>query len=142
VSYYTLTMSKESAIILVMNGQGQHALQLRAAGDSSYPSHWDFSAAGGIEPGEPPLAAAARELYEEIGVTGVPIFLQTILYEDEQGADLLHIFKFQYTGDFKPDPVEVELVKFFSVTEIAQLITAKAKFHPEFIFLWNQGFFS
>jgi len=59
---------KTSAVILVINSEHKLALQLRAAHDDSYPSHWDFSAAGGIELNEPPMLAAVRELYEEIGV--------------------------------------------------------------------------
>ena len=54
--------NKASAVVLVFNSENNLALQLRAAHDDSYPGHWDFSAAGGIEAHETLVDAAIREL--------------------------------------------------------------------------------
>lgn len=60
-----LTMQyKKSSGVLLFNDNGELLLQLRAAQDSSYPSHWDFSAGGGIDPEEDNTLSAERELRE------------------------------------------------------------------------------
>jgi len=132
--------SKNSSVVLVFNDAGELALQLRGAKDSSYPSHWDFSAAGGIEANEDPVAAATRELKEEIGIDGNVEFVKDILYEDELGQDLLHIYTLKNNGPFSPDRVEVDDIQFFTFEQIAKMIQNKEKFHPEFLFLWKSGF--
>ena len=43
---------KKSSAVLVFNDKGELALQLRSSNDDSFPSHWDFSAGGGIDSGE------------------------------------------------------------------------------------------
>ena len=44
-------------------------IQRRAAIKKTWPNFWDISAAGHMEYGETPLAAARRETEEEIGIT-------------------------------------------------------------------------
>lgn len=130
---------KKSAVILVFNQEGELALQLRAAHDDSYPSHWDFSAAGGIDNGEDPLEAAHRELKEEIGIEGELEFLGEELYQDEVAQDRLFVYKTTYDGVFEIDPREVAEVKFFSLEQIDTMLASGEKIHPEFSMLWNQG---
>ncbi len=133
-----LSEHKSSSVVLVFNDDGELALQLRAAADTSYPSHWDFSAAGGIEAGEDPLAAAIRELKEEIGLEGKPAIVESILYRDELCEDLLHIYKLKNNGPFSPDKKEVDEIRFFAPEQIDKMIQNKEKFHPEFTFLWEK----
>ena len=130
---------KQSVVILVWNNKNELALQLRSAHDTSYPLHWDFSAAGGIEDGEDHLQAAIRELKEEIGIESELIFVREIVYEDEKVRDILFLYKTHYEGSFKPDASEVEKVEFFSLDKIESMLKTEKKFHPEFSFLWKQG---
>jgi len=50
------------------NGSAEILLQKRAAGKQTWPNKYDISAAGHINLGEDPLAAAIRETKEEIGL--------------------------------------------------------------------------
>lgn len=113
-----------SAYILVYNTEGKLLLQLRSQHDESYPLHYDFSAAGGIEEGESIEEAAKRELMEELGIESELDYLGEI--------KKMHMFKTIYSGDFKPGP-EVESVSFHSLEEIRDMIKRGEKFHPEFI---------
>jgi isopentenyldiphosphate isomerase len=130
-------ISKKSALVMVFNNNGELALQLRAAHDEICPSHWDFSAGGGIHEGEIPHKAAHRELREEIGITGNLQFVDEIIYEASK--DHLHIYRVVHNGPFIPDPQEVQDVRFFSLKEIKELIDSGAHFHPEFLYVWKRG---
>lgn len=130
---------KESSVVLVFNDKAEFALQLRAAKDESYPTHWDFSSAGGIELGENPREAAIRELQEEIGISGDLQAIGEILYIDDQDDDKLYLFRMTHNGPFTLDPTEVDDEKFFPLSEIAKMIQDGEKFHPEFIFVWKRG---
>lgn len=130
---------RKSSVVLVFNDKNELALQLRAATDTSYPSHWDFSAAGGIKDGEDPLDAANRELEEEIGIHGKLEPVGEVSYVDERGEDYLYIYKMRHNGSFNLDPNEVDDERFFALAVIASMIQAGEKFHPEFIFVWNKG---
>jgi isopentenyl-diphosphate delta-isomerase len=139
---------KKSSVILVFNSIGELALQLRAEKDTSFPSHWDFSAGGGVDPGEDSALTARRELQEELGVEAevefvgeehfsYPAWNPGVLRE----VDVL-VFKAHHDGPFTPDPNEVEEVRFFSLETIGDMITSGKKFHPEFAVLWNKGIIS
>lgn len=130
---------KRSSVILIFNDHGEFLLQRRAADDTSYPLHWDFSAAGGIEGDESPEKAAVRELREELGVEGLPTYIGTYLCKDELAEDQLYVFRLIYDGSFSPDSNEVEEVRFFSLQVIEKMLSSGEKFHPEFPFLWNKG---
>lgn len=129
----------ESAVVLVYNSKSELALQLRGHLDKKYPLHWDFSAAGGIEKDEPPEKAAARELFEEIGINSPLSYVGEYLYQDEKGNDYLYVYKTVYDGEFKPDGIEVDEVKYFSKENIQKMLDTGAKFHPELPFLWEKG---
>lgn len=131
---------EKSSIILVFNDKGELALQLRSATDDSYPSHWDFSAAGGIEIGENYTSAAEREMREEIGINGELIYLGEEKYKDSNGGENLYIFKTVFNGDFKINPKEVEKMEWFTLETIIQMLDSNEKFHPQFYFVWNKGY--
>lgn len=128
---------KRSAVVLVFNQSGEMALQLRAKSDDKYPLHWDFSAAGGIDPGEEPIEAAKRELKEELGVEAELEFLGEVLYQDDFGQDYLYIYRAIHNGPFTPDSKEVERAEFFSPEHI-ELMLLSQSFHPEFEAVWKK----
>ena len=57
-----------SVHIFIFNTKGDLYLQKRSPSKDQYPEHWDTSAAGHTDPGESPLEAAQRELWEELGL--------------------------------------------------------------------------
>lgn len=59
-------------------------LQLRA-GTGYYDAHWAAGAAGHVERGESLIAAAAREVAEELGVTVAPDHLEFLTLEHRTG---------------------------------------------------------
>ena len=138
-------VKKKSAVVLVFNRNGELALQLRAAHDDSFPLHWDFSAAGGIDEGEDPAAAATRELKEEIGVDGNISFVTERLctylawQTNEPEDDYVYVYKISYDGQFSLDPNEVQEIRFLSLDEIRKKIEGGGKFHPEFKLFWDCG---
>ena len=133
---------------MVFNDKGELALQLRAANDDSFPSHWDFSAGGGIDSEEDEKLSAERELLEEIGVKSNLEFVTTEHYtypawkpSVTREADLW-IYKTNHNGPFEPDPAEVEKVEFFDLKTIQKMIDFGDKFHPEFLQSWEKGIVS
>ena len=131
--------------ILIFNDNNDLLLQLRAAGDKSFPGHWDFSVGGHVEPSEEDQKAAEREIFEEIGVQGEPKFISRELYKypawngtDTREVDL-SIYKMLSNGPFTIDPKEVEKVEFFTLAEVQKMIDEGEKFHPEFLLAWEKG---
>ena len=135
---------KKCSAILVFNDKNELALQLRAAHDDKFPSHWDFSAGGGIDQGEDEKASAERELMEELGIRSEVEFIIQERYVYPAWNPLitretdLSIFKTHHNGPFNPDPNEVEKVQFFKLEKIEEMIKSGEKFHPEFILFWNK----
>ncbi len=135
---------KKSSGVLIYNDQKKLALQLRAAHDDSFPSHWDFSAGGGIEEGEDPKLSAEREIKEELGVDLEVEFVshEHFAYQAWKPGVMrdaeIYIFKTQYSGPFHVNQNEVQNVEFFSTEEIEQMIAAGEKFHSEFLLWWEK----
>lgn len=136
---------KKSSAVLVFNDSGELALQLRAAGDSSYPSHWDFSAGGGIDPGENSKLAAEREMQEELGdETDIKFITEEHFtypgWTNPTSREVdLSIYKTHHNGPFNPNLKEVEMVQFFQLSKIDEMIKSGQKFHPEFAQAWDRG---
>jgi isopentenyldiphosphate isomerase len=130
---------RSSAITLIYDERGDLALQLRAAHDDSYPSHWDFSAGGMIDESEDPHAAAIRELQEELGVACEIEYVGKEVCMDEESIDQLYMYRTTYSGPFKLNNNEVADLVFFSPQKIQEMIYANEKFHPELRTLWQQG---
>jgi 8-oxo-dGTP pyrophosphatase MutT (NUDIX family) len=74
------------------------------------PGLHDCWAGGVIGPGETPAETAARELAEELGVTGVPLTpLFTLSYDEGDGGlrSHLHAFEARFDGPVRHQPDEV-----------------------------------
>lgn len=59
----------QSVQVLVYTPAGEILVQRRSPKSIILPSYLDMSAAGGVDPGETPLQAAARETKEEVGLS-------------------------------------------------------------------------
>lgn len=130
---------KNSAVVLIFNEQGQILLQLRPKHDYIFPGHWDSSVGGGIDEGEEPEAAAAREMQEEISISPaiLPVTHLHCRYPawkpDTTRETDLWVYRTTCNGPFTPDPREVEKVEFFTLEQVKGMIAKGEKVHPEVV---------
>jgi 8-oxo-dGTP pyrophosphatase MutT (NUDIX family) len=85
--------------VLVRDPQGRIYVHRRSPDKDWAPSHHDAAAGGVCGYGEEPAASAARELAEELGVTGATLRpLGLSVYEDEQTRCVEHCFETTWDG--------------------------------------------
>ena len=131
------TLIHRVAHVLLFNGSGELLLQKRGVHKDVQPGKWDTSVGGHLDPGESYLAAAKREMWEELGVAGVPL---TFLYhsrirndyESENVASYLCLFN----GDISFAREEIEEVRFWSCGEIETCL-GQGLFTPNFEEEWE-----
>lgn len=117
------------ARVMVEDSDGRILLQLRAGGSNTYPDCWDNSAAGHVDEGEDFLEAAARELYEEIGLKSSELqeaaYYKTFFTKDERVFNRFNkvfVVKVSPGTQFKVDPIEVAEVRWFTAEEVKALM--------------------
>ena len=120
--------------MLILDGQGRIYLQRRAAHKDVDGGLWDTSAAGHVDSGEDYLAAAQRELGEELSLADVAL---RALCELPAQRDTGHEFVRVYVGctalEPQPDPREIAAAGWWSVADIAQwLVREPAVFTATF----------
>ncbi len=96
--------------IVVLNGRGEVLIHRRAEDKDVWPGQWDLAAGGVIAHGETFEEAAARELAEELGITGAELeFVHEAPYGDHQVRALARYYRVRWDGaiDF-PDGEIVE----------------------------------
>jgi isopentenyl-diphosphate Delta-isomerase len=113
-----------SVLILVYNPQGKLYLQKRGPGKSRYPGRFDLSATGHVRAGESRLDAAARELYEELGLRAKTItLLDTAPATQETAYEFTTLFSAGRISDPpRPNPEEVAGGMFVDATELTALV--------------------
>lgn len=125
-------------IYRVKNGQLQLLLQKRSAQSKTWPSFYDTSAAGHINFGETPLAAALRETKEELGIEIAPevvrlLFLhrQVLRYAPsriiENELQWVYGFDATHTPHFTLESSEVISVLWVSLDGLSRLLSGKVK---------------
>ena len=105
-------------------------LQKRASDSWTFPNAWDNSAAGHVDEGEDYLAAAKREMFEEIGYKAIKLKQLGKYYTENQqnSAQLVKRFNMVYETVaptdtvFRPDHEEVSEVRWFTREEVMRLI--------------------
>ena len=85
--------------VLVRNPGGRIYVHRRSPDKDWAPSHHDAAAGGVMGYGEEPAASAARELAEELGVTGATLRpLGLSVYEDDATRCVEHCFETTWDG--------------------------------------------
>jgi len=103
----------------VFNSKGQLYLQKRSATKDVQPNRWDSSVAGHVDLGEPPLEAAMREAFEELGLTNVnPFYITEYIIETDRERELSYCFFTVHDGDFKLNTEELSDGRFWELEEI------------------------
>ncbi len=99
--------------ILLFNGAGQLCIHKRTLSKALYPGHWDVAAGGMVAAGEEYAASAARELEEELGVSGVELRAHDHFFFDLPGNRLwCAVFSAVWDGPLRLQPEEVSEARF------------------------------
>jgi 16S rRNA (adenine1518-N6/adenine1519-N6)-dimethyltransferase len=119
--------------IMLHDKQGRVLLQHRSPTKDIFPDCWDNSAAGHVDAGEDYLAAAIREVEEELGLTGVELTEIGYYRTDETWkGHRFNRFTRCYRGKIDQTPQKLEAgkvddVRWFTVDDVRRLI----KNHPD-----------
>lgn len=130
-----------NVVVFLRDVKGNHIVQVRAKTKSGWPGCFDFAACGSVQKGESYLAAAERELSEEIGVSCQLSLLFKRYREVPRKGKVKRLFTAyfhaRYDGECK-ETVEVERVLKLSHREIEEFIARKdARVQPYFVDEWN-----
>jgi isopentenyldiphosphate isomerase len=119
-------------LIIIKDKEGRILMQKRGPYVSTNPNRWDFSAAGYVNKDEDYLAAAERELKEEIGL--INIQLKEIAYFRRNAiVDGLQLNRFikayeatiEHVTDLQLDPEEVSKVCWYDHEELKKRLAEK-----------------
>lgn len=108
--------------IFILNHKNEILIQKRSA-KVRLPNKWDNSAAGHVDEGEDYIAAAYRELYEEMGIYKVYLKKITRYYAEEHDESFIkkrftELFIGHYSGQVNPNSDEISEYKWIDQSEL------------------------
>lgn len=104
--------------ILLFNSAGDLCVHRRTLSKALYPGYWDVAAGGMVQADESYAESAARELEEELGVSGVPLSAHEHFFFDQPGNRLwCAVFSAVWDGPLQLQPEEVLEARFIPVAE-------------------------
>lgn len=123
--------------VLLFNSRGELLVQRRAAGKYHSGGLWANSCCTHPQVGEPSLAAAARRVREELGITARLAPLKTFVYRARLDNGMLeHEFDHLFAGRSdelpSPDPSEVSECRYLSLPSLRE----EMRRHPERFAVW------
>jgi len=105
--------------ILLFNSSGDLCVHRRTLSKAIYPGYWDVAAGGMVQFHESYAESAARELEEELGVSGVPLIEHEHFFFDQPGNRLwCAVFSAVWDGPLTLQPEEVLEARFLPVAEV------------------------
>ena len=108
--------------ILLFNSAGELCVHQRTLSKALYPGYWDVAAGGMVGVNESYAESAARELEEELGVSGVPLTAHERFYFDCPDNHLwCAVFSAVWDGPLRVQPEEVQHAHFIPVAEALRL---------------------
>ncbi|CRM80303.1 MULTISPECIES: isopentenyl-diphosphate Delta-isomerase [Pseudomonas] len=128
----------------LIDSQGRHLLQRRAAGKMLWPGFWSNACCSHPAPGESILDAASRRLREELDVRSSCRALYSFEYHASFGSigaehELCHVLVAQSDAVVSPMPEEVSEIMWLTRAEIsARLAEPHAQFTPWFRMQWRR----
>jgi len=118
--------------VIVTNARGELFLQKRSMSKDIAPGLWDTSVGGHIAPGESAMAAALREMREELGVApGELTPTHQYAIRTRRESEFVHSFATQHEGPFDVDREEISDARFWSRCEIEAAL-GTGVFTPDF----------
>jgi isopentenyldiphosphate isomerase len=119
-----------SVAIIVQAGDGRLLVHRRAEHKDVFPGWWDLAAGGVVAAGEGDDSAAARELAEELGITGVtPEPVGVGSHADQHAKEICRVYRVVHDGPYRFDDGEVVETRLVTPTELAGLL-ARERFVP------------
>jgi isopentenyldiphosphate isomerase len=110
--------------ILLFNSAGELCVHQRTLSKALYPGFWDVAAGGMVAVDESYAESAARELAEELGVSGVALTAHERFYfEGEHNHLWCAVFSAVWDGPLHVQPEEVQNACFMPVDEALHLST-------------------
>jgi len=107
--------------VLVFNNCGELLLQKRSQRKDIAPGKWDTSVGGHINPGEDVLAAARREMAEELGISGSDLkHLHRYLFSNHRESELVDTYSCVYEGEINFNRDEIDEVAFWDFGKIRE----------------------
>ncbi|MEW9681478.1 NUDIX hydrolase [Pseudomonas sp. TE50-2] len=104
--------------ILLFNSAGDLCVHRRTLSKALYPGYWDVAAGGMVGVQESYAESAARELAEELGVSGVELRFHETFYFEQPGNRLWGaVFSAVWDGALRLQPEEVSEARFISVEQ-------------------------
>jgi 8-oxo-dGTP pyrophosphatase MutT (NUDIX family) len=119
--------------VLVRDPAGRVYVHRRTDTKDVFPGMHDCFAAGSLKYGEEPAGAAAREVEEELGVTGVPLTpVFSVRYDDDRTRHVCHAFEAVWDGPVTHQPEEVAWGAWMTLDELrAHLADPSWPFVPD-----------
>lgn len=114
--------------ILVYNGAGEVFLQRRSFSKDAHPGRWDSSASGHLDAGEDYLAAAVRELGEELGVeadAGEFEELGRLEASAETDQEFVRVYRVFREGPFRLNAAEIIEGRFEAPAAVVAWVTVE-----------------
>ncbi|MCO7518942.1 MULTISPECIES: NUDIX hydrolase [unclassified Pseudomonas] len=117
--------------ILLFNNAGDLCVHRRTLSKALYPGYWDVAAGGMVACQESYDQSAARELAEELGVSGVELRFHETFYFEQPGNRLwCAVYSAVWDGALRLQPEEVIEARFISV-EQAQAESTQRPYCPD-----------
>ena len=124
------------AHVLVFDRLGRLLLQKRSMRKDVQPGRWDTSVGGHLDPGESYAEAAAREMFEELGIANLPLtFLHAYQMRSAFESENVATFTTCHDGPFDFSIEEIEEVRFWTAQEIDATLSSGI-LTPNFVDEW------
>ena len=112
--------------IMLFNSAGELCVHQRTFSKAIYPGFWDVAAGGMVGAGDSYAESAARELAEELGVSGVELTAHDHFYFEDTGNRLwCSAFSAVWDGPLKLQPEEVLQARFIPIEQVLLEIQQK-----------------
>lgn len=125
--------------VLVRDDDGRLLMQLRSSMKRTSPGLWDTSVGGHVGAGEDLLESALRETREELGIEVDARRLRSLpshRVDLANDRERVSSWELVHHGPFRPDPLEVERVEWFTREQVQALVD-RGSCTPHFDVQWR-----